>query len=236
MKFSLISDMHLDHPQLKTPYNLLEKNVVVAGDTANGLLGLKFLQKLRNKGFNVFAVDGNHEHYSNSSQGRKHSETLKRFQSEHPIWQKMDDVPVVLVNGWYSVSSESLWRNTMNDSRFCCIDFKDVNMQAINDAKTVEYQLQQWQETGIKGVVVTHTAPCQETLDPQYEGEFSNEWYWNPHMKLLLEKYSDSISVWCHGHTHAFQDKIVDGVRVVCNPRGYPGENPNWKPYTVEIE
>lgn len=69
-KYSLISDMHVNHPQLKTPYELLEENVIVAGDTSNGLDGLKFLHKIQKKGHNVYAVDGNHEHYRNVNQGR----------------------------------------------------------------------------------------------------------------------------------------------------------------------
>lgn len=28
---------------------------------------------------------------------------------------------------------------------------------------------------------------------------------------------------------------VVDGVRVVCNPRGYPNENPDWRPRTIEF-
>jgi len=46
MKFTLISDMHVDFPQNKTPYEQFEETVVVAGDTSNGLEGLKFLNSL----------------------------------------------------------------------------------------------------------------------------------------------------------------------------------------------
>src|SRR3546814_8352208 len=67
-KYSLVSDLHLDHPQPKTPP--LEQNVIVAGDCGNGLVGLKYLNKLKRKGHFVFAVDGNHEHYANVAQGR----------------------------------------------------------------------------------------------------------------------------------------------------------------------
>ena len=79
MKYSLISDLHIDFPQLKTPYNLLEKNVIIAGDTSNGLLGTKFINKLKNKGFDVFAIDGNHEHYSNLNQQRTVATTEAAF-------------------------------------------------------------------------------------------------------------------------------------------------------------
>lgn len=236
MKFSLISDMHVDFPQRKVPYDLLEKDVVVAGDTSNGLEGLKFLQKLKNKGFNVYAVDGNHEHYANTAQGRTVEETTARFREDHRRYHDLEPTPIVLANGWYPVTDEEIWADYMNDSRKGNLSATEANVRSLNDASFIEETLKGWRDIQKKGIVVTHTAPCEETLDERYFGFFSNEWYWNPQMRRLLTEYKDQIHVWCHGHTHASADKIVDGVRVVCNPRGYPGENPNWKPLTVEIK
>lgn len=233
MKFSLISDMHVDFPQPKTPYELLEEVIVVAGDTSNGLEGLKFLQKLQNKGHTIFAVDGNHEHYSNYRQRRSEKETTARFREDHKRYH--DEVPIILANGWYYVEDEALWRGYMNDGRMTNLSALDVNTLAVNDTEFVRGHLEDWKDRQVSGVVVTHTSPCLETLNPAYEGHYSNDWYWNPGMGGLLKEYSGQIKVWCHGHTHEPSDKIVEGVRVVCNPRGYPGENKNWKPLTIEI-
>src|SRR3546814_9089398 len=74
------------------------------------------------------------------------------------------------------------------------------------------------------------------SLDPRFDGQFSNEWYWNPHMEPLLAKHRDKIAAWHHGHTHAAVDVVVDGFRIVTNPRGYPGVNHGWKLLTMEIE
>lgn len=236
MKFSLISDMHVDFPQDKTPYDKLEKKVVVAGDTSNGLLGLKFLNKLRNKGFQVFSCDGNHEHYSNVSQGRDYIDTLERFREDFPMTGFLDlGVPIILVNGWYQVRREQDWYYYMNDSRSSGLSADRVNQIALTQAKQVKQFLQRCKNSGDKAVVVTHTAPCTETLDPRFEGADSNEWYWSPYMRDVISDHGDSIHVWCHGHTHARNEAVVDGVRVVCNPRGYPGENPGWEPLTIEV-
>ncbi len=235
MKFTLISDMHVDFPQKKTPYDLFENNVIVAGDTANGLEGLKFLDKLKRKGFNVLACDGNHEHYANVSQNRTPEETSVRFREKFPGFGELDGVPVILRNGWYVCSDEQSWQQYMNDSKRCMLNKAQVNTRAYNDYTSIYQQLQEWKDYQLKGIVVTHTAPCTATLDPKYAGQFSNEWYWNPYMEDLLKEFSEQILVWCHGHTHASQDKIVHGVRVVCNPRGYPGENPEWRPASIEV-
>lgn len=234
MKFSLISDMHIDFPQPKTPYESLEENVIVAGDTSNGLEGLRFLQKLKNKGFNVYAVDGNHEHYRNRAQDRSAQETTARFREDHPRYHDLE-VPIVLANGWYFVEDEQLWQGYMNDSRMCSLSAIDVVKLAREDARNIEQRLTEWKNHQRRGIVVTHTAPCLDTLNPEYKDHYSNEWYWNPLMNRLLSEYKNQIYVWCHGHSHAFSEKEVDGVRVLCNPRGYPGENVDWKPYNFEI-
>ena len=31
--------------------------------------------------------------------------------------------------------------------------------------------------------------------------------------------------MWIHGHTHQGSDYLLGKTRVVCNPRGYPGQN-----------
>lgn len=237
MKFSLISDMHVNHPQLKTPYDKLEPLVVVAGDTSNGLEGLKFLDKLRRKGHDVVAVDGNHEHYSNVSSPRSAIETVARFRQDFPDVSKPDpNGPWFLCrNGWYFVEDEPLWYNYMNDGRFSGMDGETVNSFARQDIDFMRWHLEALQGVGDKAVVVTHTSPCTETLNKEFAGHYSNDWYWNPGMKPLLEEYSDTILVWCHGHTHAKADTVIGGTRVVCNPRGYPGENPNWEPLTIEV-
>lgn len=238
MKFSLISDMHVDFPQHKTPYDLLEEVVVVAGDTSNGLEGLKFLNKMRNKGHKVFAVDGNHEHYRNLSQNRTEKETTARFREDNPRY--CDDIndsgiPIVMANGWYEVADEELWYDYMNDGRMAKLSGPEVTQLAIDEASSIEERLKEWRDHQRKGIVVTHTAPCMETLNPRFRGHYSDDWYWNKNMYPLLAEYSDQILVWCHGHTHVANEAVVNGVRVVCNPRGYPGENPNWKPLTIEV-
>lgn len=236
MKFSLISDMHVDFPQPKTPYDKLEPVVIVAGDTSNGLEGLRFLQKLKNKGFEVYACDGNHEHYANLSQGRTIHETCARFREDFRARTLLSDgTPIILRNGWYPVTLESSWIRLMNDSYRCAVNAYQMNEISLKEAWYIRQELQAWKDYQLKGVVVTHTSPCEETLNPEFKDALSNEWYWNPAMRAILEEYSDQIHVWCHGHTHASNEAIVNGVRVVCNPRGYPGENPEWVPLTIEI-
>lgn len=232
--------MHVNHPQPKTPYELLEHNVIVAGDTSNGLEGIKFLHKLQNKGHRVFATLGNHEHYSNVSQGRDIDATRFRFQEDFWPYIEVDDkLTIVLVTGWYQISAPVMWYRYMNDGRFMADPVNPLMAAFIvseagkGDCAELRRYLSNPER---KYIVVTHTAPSKATLNPAYEGEYSNEWYWNPELGDILREFSDRILIWNHGHSHAPMDEIVDGIRVVCNPRGYPGENPDWKPKSITVE
>jgi hypothetical protein len=35
-------------------------------------------------------------------------------------------------------------------------------------------------------------------------------------------------ALWIHGHMHDPFDYEINGTRVICNPRGYPGESASW--------
>lgn len=238
-KYSLVSDLHINHPQPKFPYDKLEEHVIVAGDTSNGLDGLKFLHKIQKKGHKVYAVDGNHEHYLNVSQGRTIAETSAKFRELFPMTTDIDEtLTLINLNGWYPVDAPVLWDHYMNDCR-CCYGMDEV---AGAKAVTLEAQFQAAFLDDLltsffdrKFIVTTHTAPCPDTLDPKYEGEYSNNWYWSPYMRQVLADHADKILAWNHGHTHQTNYAIVDEVPVYVNPRGYPGENPDWQPQTIYV-
>lgn len=85
-------------------------------------------------------------------------------------------------------------------------------------------------------VVVSHHAPSYECLrasgvhedllKPEnwdrryrddklvYVGAYASD------LRSLLGRHRDEIALWCHGHIHKAQDLLVEGVRVLSNPRG----------------
>lgn len=86
-----------------------------------------------------------------------------------------------------------------------------------------------------KTVVVTHHAPSFQSVAKEYCGEGEiNGGYASNLEEFILEH--PEIAYWCHGHMHSPLDYAVgDYTRVVCNPRGYPGQLPDWQPKTFEV-
>jgi len=237
--FTLVSDLHVDtgHSSRMRDYKLGDY-VIVAGDTSNGLGdGPKFINKLKRKGHKVFAIDGNHEHYANVGQGRSVQQTEDRFFDlieQERVDEPVPGLTVVGTNGWYDpYEDEQFWKGWMNDHRYA----GHIHGKAVDEADILNDFLGTLDG---KVIVVTHMAPVRETLiwkgeaDPNWDR--SNAFYQNVYMAEVLRENADKILVWCHGHTHRPADVIVDGVRVVCNPRGYPGENPDWQPLNITVE
>lgn len=82
-------------------------------------------------------------------------------------------------------------------------------------------------------VIVSHHAPSYKSVEQRYllnslTPAFANK------LDTMIEEMS--AKVWVHGHTHSVADYTIGGTRIVCNPRGYPGENTGFNPFfTVEV-
>src|SRR5262249_19550368 len=71
-------------------------------------------------------------------------------------------------------------------------------------------------------VVVTHFLPHPRSVAPQYAESPLNRFYLAEDTAALVERAGARL--WIHGHTHVAFDYRVGDPRVLCNPRGYPGE------------
>lgn len=69
-------------------------------------------------------------------------------------------------------------------------------------------------------VVVTHMPPSGRSISGQYSGELLSAAFASD-----LEPLIANADLWIHGHIHDSMDYTVNGVRVVCNPLGYPSQD-----------
>lgn len=71
-------------------------------------------------------------------------------------------------------------------------------------------------------IVITHHLPHAKSVPPYFAGHPDGPFFLNDDLQHLL--LAREPKLWIHGHTHTACDYTVGGTRVVCNPRGYPGE------------
>ncbi|KQT61191.1 MULTISPECIES: metallophosphoesterase [unclassified Aureimonas] len=81
-----------------------------------------------------------------------------------------------------------------------------------------------------KTVVVTHHAPARGSLAERWIGDSVSPAFVSD-MSAEIEEWQPDL--WIHGHVHDSFDYRIGRTRVVCNPKGYGGENPAYDPRLV---
>jgi hypothetical protein len=77
-----------------------------------------------------------------------------------------------------------------------------------------------------KFVVVGHHSPSKLSTHEQYKDQYlMNGAYSSDCSEFIMDR--PQIKLWTHGHTHHPFDYIVGETRIVCNPRGYEGYEPD---------
>jgi len=88
-----------------------------------------------------------------------------------------------------------------------------------------------------KFVVCSHHAPSRLSIHPRYSSDLlMNGGFCSELFDFIADR--PQIKTWIHGHTHHKFDYMIGETRVVCNPRGYVGYEPQSKGYelkTIEV-
>lgn len=89
--------------------------------------------------------------------------------------------------------------------------------------KTKRYIKHVLDNTKGKVVVVGHHAPSSKSVHERYARDvLMNGAFYSDLSEFILDH--PQIVLWTHGHMHDPWDYMIGDTRVVCNPRGYSGE------------
>jgi predicted phosphodiesterase len=235
MKLHILSDLHIEFAGFTVPATDADV-VVLAGDIGVGVGGLDWLRAQRiNKP--VIYVPGNHEYYHNDF---RLIETL-RTQAPPNVHVLNDDGTEI--DGVRFLGS-TLWTDFAlfgEADRFFSIRHAQRNMADFSlisrgakifspeDSIELHRNSRKWLKRRLsdgfaaKSVVVTHHVPSSCSVHPRYVRDLLT-----PAFASNLEDMMDGdrVALWIHGHTHDAFDYRINGMRVLCNPRGYvPYEN-----------
>ena len=243
----LLSDLHLEfHPYTyKCPKGGVDL-IVLAGDISSPAGGapsrlaesrLTSLLGACNDSAPTVLVAGNHDFYGATIYDRL--KVLRDLSHTFRRVRFLEDEAVDVAG--LRVAGATLWTNfslpgynfgvreaqQMNDFRMIGGTdepgaIKPAEMVRRYNASAV-FLAREMQSARPPDLVVTHFLPAPEAIDVRYARSPLNAYFCTDLRHLMGGP--EAPHTWAFGHTHHSVDRKVRDTRIVCNPRGYPGEN-----------
>lgn len=252
MKISYASDLHIEFDYLSLQNKDNSDVLILAGDIipikyissdTNDIL--KFFEEISEQWKDVIIVIGNHEAYRGVIEETKSK--LKSFIDQylniHVLendYIEIDDIRFI---------GSTLWTNFYkNDpvaketARVRMNDFKIIRTTGYrkflpDDSVKLHYKAYDYIRNNLnhdKVVLITHHAPCLLSIPERYKTDILSAAYASD--LSLFDDYPQ-IKIAIHGHIHDTMNYEVNETRILCNPRGYPGEEcfRGFQLQTIEI-
>jgi Icc-related predicted phosphoesterase len=233
MKLHILSDLHTEFASFVPPDTYADV-VILAGDIGVGLRGIEWAAGQFPK-VPVIYVPGNHEFYG-------HDIVL----IEELVKQSPPNIHVLnndkaMIDGVRFVGS-TLWTDfklhgegeawfSRQRAKRSIEDFAAIKNCGRPFTPEASVDLHDESRAWIASmlgdhfdgptVVVTHHLPASMSVAKRYANDPLNPAFAS-RLEDLIEKYRPEL--WIHGHTHVPCDYELFDTRIVCNPRGYPGE------------
>lgn len=243
MRILVWSDLHLDFAGWTPDFTDGVDAVVIAGDSAEGTKGVLWAAGVY-PGVPKIMIPGNHEPYGCRTihgQFAASKRALERVGNDSIHYVNNE---VVEIDG-VRFAATTLWTDLDKGNPYAKLavgrglnDYRQIWGADEQAQLTVEETMEAnrvavaflREQAGKVDVVVTHHLPTYKSVHPVFKGDplnpgFASELDW------LIEEVG--AKVWVHGHTHRAVDYEHLGTRIVCNPRGYPGEKTGFDPVKV---
>ena len=250
MKILVLSDLHLAHLSVPAVHageriDAQADVVVLAGDIDDGVGGFRWARETFPDKPIVY-VAGNHEFYGYN--WIQHLETMREAANKYDIdFLETDGIDL----GGVRFLGCSLWTDfelfgadrksdAMKAAKASMMDYKYIKLTrtaefywvtskrlvpALTERRhrgSIEWLEDKLKDGGdpAKTVIVTHQAPHPLSIHPRFAKDLLSTSYASDLSRLM-----GKAGLWIHGHMHSKSDYVVNGTRVVCNPRGYPHKN-----------
>lgn len=254
MRLQILSDMHIDIVggfvlELADGVDA----VLVPGDVCeSATAGMAFLRTHIPPPMPIVMTLGNHEFFGHHIVEERRA--AREAAREHGI-TLLDDTTAVI--GGVRFPGGTLWTDyclygehrkldAMQAAQKSILDYKHIGLHAEHalpftpDAsRALHRQARAFLEGELARpfagptVVVTHHAPHPGSTHARFAGNPINPAFISDLSALIA---ASRPALWVHGHVHNSFDYRVGDTRIVCNPRGYGRENPEFDPaFVVEI-
>jgi hypothetical protein len=209
---------------------------VIAGDfcphvdpTRYNVINNKLLQDWHN----VIIIPGNHEFYGSHKNDKWFGENERIFTNSYGNTCHYVNNKVVEIDGVYFVCT-TLWTHIGYDKasliQYRMNDYHQITNLNVDFVNECFQNNRQWLQEAVnnipdgkKCVVVTHHVPTSHLIHPRWRGNDLNEAFCAD-LDTFIMMFGDKISHWIHGHSHDKIDRVINGIRFIRNPMGYPSE------------
>jgi Icc-related predicted phosphoesterase len=241
MKIQVLSDLHIDNwRHSSTVEKFLDECttdadcLILAGDVVSLSKkdhALKQMRLICERYKDVIFVPGNHEFYDISIDAGL--DLLREWDSQIKNWHFLDAYKTIYISG-QSFKGATMWQPSPNQGEYTQkisdhYYIKDFTKEAPKHYRRLtDFLDSSLQPTDI---VVTHHAPSTKSISPEFSGSPANHWFITPELESVIQKKQPLM--WIHGHVHSVWDYKISTTRILCNPRGYPGEGVRFNPKLV---
>lgn len=238
MKLALASDLHNEFYDVSPTLNIVDADVLVlAGD-------IETVKSHDDKWW-----DDTAKHYSKVIYIRGNHEDYGTYHTERPDLWFPDNVTVVgtypkitNLEGKLTLAG-TMWTDLSNPidhhlAKTSMNDYRKIKHSRSRYWFTPDDTTSAWTtfksllDDYLPHIVISHHLPSYGSVPGEFQNDRLNAAY-------ATEMDIEGVKLWMHGHTHTPCDYIKQGCRVVCNPRGYPGQNfdsvMDYKPKVIEI-
>ena len=232
MKINFISDLHLEFGPMEIEPEAGDV-LVLAGDI--DIKGrVDWINDIAGRFNHVIYVLGNHEFYRGAMDSIYRKTRERLVDNVHLLENESVTIAGVTFHG------ATLWSDFLNGNPMsylqCDQAMNDYRLIRAGDGKhrfkpQIAHSLHNiskvfLQENVKEGdVVVTHMAPSLLSIHEKYKNDMNiNGSYASDLSELILDTKPE---LWFHGHVHTSFDYTVGNTRILCNPRGYVGEELN---------
>jgi predicted phosphodiesterase len=199
----------------------------------------------------VIVISGNHEYYH----GRESFEKTRSYM--HHFFEKYENVyfldnESITIDGVLFIGS-TLWTNIPKEKDFLfeeqMNDYKSISTKQINAPrmykirpeftrtlhsiayKYIEHQLK---NNSAPTIILTHHIPIntKDFIPCAYKNNQLNAGYFSDCRKLI----KSPVVAWMFGHCHTPITYDFDGIKLLSNPYGYPGENKTFEYRVFEFD
>lgn len=255
MSIQIVSDLHLEFRGNKfsglitpsAPILGLLGDICVCGTTNDYNIFKDFIKYISKKFEYILFITGNHEYYSDKK--ATHDDTInginKKIKSyfkkyDNIFFLNNDSIKIELKGKKYIFIGSTLWSHIPNDikPRVCKLmnDYSTIRIEEngeirlfnIDDMTKLHNTAVKYIKKAIKKCKPDETIILLTHHKPIITKDLSDIYTYAYETDLTHNIIKKPVILAAHGHTHEHMNLLINDVRIISNPKGYPGQKTNF--------